>query len=195
MPLSRTSGKGMTLRAGVMALLLLVVAGCSSPGLNRSDGTFAPGVAGESDIDGLIVGHRLMAAGEFDLALRAYYRAAAQQGLNVDTMSAIGSANLNLGRLGQAESWLRRAVEEDSSFPPAWNNLGVVLMEKGQVAEASEVFRRAFAADNGNSDEIRDNLRLSLANLDDSGDDSAREDPTFNLIRRGTGDFVLMSDL
>nr|WP_322894917.1 MULTISPECIES: tetratricopeptide repeat protein [unclassified Yoonia] len=175
-----------------MALCLL---GCGGAGLNRSDGPFAPGVAGMSQLDGLVVGHRLMAGGEYELALKAYHRAAAQQGLNVDTMSAIGSANLNLGRLGQAETWLRRAVEEDPTFPPAWNNLGVVLMEKGQMAEASEVFRRAFAADNGNSDEIRENLRLSLASLNDSGDDIPRENQTFHLIRRGAGDFALTSDL
>lgn len=156
---------------------------------------FAPGVAGQSDIDGLIVGHRLMAAGEYDLALRAYQRAAAQQGLNVDTLSAIGSANLNLGRLNQAERWLRRATREDPSFAPAWNNLGVVLMEKGQVGEASQVFRRAFAADNGNSDEIRDNLRLALTNLENPDDTVIQEKQDFNLIRRGLGDFVLMSDL
>lgn len=185
----------MALRAAVFACAIIALAGCDTGGLNRSDGTFAPGVAGMSDIDGLIVGHRLMSAGEFDLALRAYHRAAAQQGLNVDTMSAIGSANLNLGRLGQAETWLRRAVEEDPTFPPAWNNLGVVLMEKGQIAEASEVFRRAFAADNGNSDQIRENLRLSLANLDETGEDAARDNQNFKLMRRGTGDFVLMSDL
>jgi hypothetical protein len=35
-----------------------------------------------------------MAAGEYELALKAYLRAAAEHGLNVDTLSAIGSANL-----------------------------------------------------------------------------------------------------
>lgn len=186
----------MAIPPGIAALALIMLAACGSGGLGRSaDGPFAPGVAGMSDIDGLIIGHRLMAAGEYDLALRAYNRAAVQQGLNVDTMSAIGSANLNLGRLGQAERWLRRAVEEDPTFPPAWNNLGVVLMERGQAGEASEAFRRAYAADNGNSDEIRDNLRLSLANLADSGNNVVDEVQNFNLIRRGTGDFVLMSDL
>ncbi len=179
----------------VLGLLLIALAACSSGGLGRSDGVFAPGIAGQSDVDGLIVGHRLMSAGEFELALKAYNRAAAQQGLNVDTMSAIGSANLNLGRLGQAERWLRRAVEEDPTFPPAWNNLGVVLMERGQVAEASEVFRRAYGADNGNSDEIRDNLRLALANLANPGNNVLQENQNYNLIRRGAGDFVLLSDL
>lgn len=176
--------------------LILILAACSSGGLNRSpDGVFAPGVAGRGNVDGLLVGHRLMAAGEYELALKSYNRAAVQQGLNVDTMSAIGSANLNLGRLGQAERWLRLAVEEDPTFPPAWNNLGVILMETGKIAEASEVFRRAFAADNGNSDEIRENLRLSLANLENPEDTTLQENQNFNLIRRGAGDFVLMSDL
>ncbi len=185
----------MILRPLCIGLVMLSLAACTTGGLNRSpDGVFAPGVARGQSADGLIVGHRLMAAGEYELALKAYNRAAAQQGLNVDTMSAIGSANLNLGRLGQAERWLRRAVEEDPTFPPAWNNLGVILMEKGNVGEASEVFRRAFAADNGNSDEIRDNLRLALAKLENPINNDEQEYQNFNLIRRGAGDYALMSE-
>jgi Flp pilus assembly protein TadD len=186
----------MGIHPGMLAFALVMMTACAAGELNRSsDGTFAPGTAGIGNIDGLIVGHRLMAAGEFDLALKAYHRAAAQQGLNVDTMSAIGSANLQLRSLGQSESWLRRAVAEDPSFPPAWNNLGVVLTERGKLGEATEAFRRAFAADNGNSDEIRENLRLSLAQFEDSDDDMAKDIQNFSLIRRGAGDFVLMSDL
>ena len=185
----------MKIKRAFAALMIVGLAACTTGSLNNStDGVFAPGVSGPSDVDGLIVGHRLMAAGEYELALKAYNRAAAQQGLNVDTLSAIGSANLNLGRLGQAERWLRRAVEEDPTFPPAWNNLGVILMERGQVAEASEVFRRGFAADDGKSDEIRDNLRLALAKLENPGDTTLQENQNFNLIRRGAGDFVLMSE-
>ncbi len=177
------------------ALALIMLAACTSGGLGESDGLFAPGVAGRSDVDGLIVGHRLMASNEFELALKAYTRAAGQQGLNVDTLSALGSANLALGRLGQAESLLRRATKEDPGFPPAWNNLGVILMERDKVAEASEVFRRAFAADNGNSDEIRDNLRLALANLANPDDNVLQDNQNYNLIRRGRGDFELLTAL
>ncbi len=177
------------------ALALTVLAACSSGGLGESDGLFAPGVAGQSNVDGLIVGHRLMAANEPELALKAYTRAAGQQGLNVDTLSALGSANLALGRLGQAENLLRRATREDPSFPPAWNNLGVILMERGKTAEASEVFRRAFAADNGNSDEIRDNLRLALAKLANPDDNVLQDSQNYNLIRRGRGDFELLTAL
>ncbi len=84
-------------------------------------------------VDGLIVGHRLMASGEYEVALRAYTRAAVSKGLNVDVLSALGSANLKLGRLGQAKQLLKKAVEKDDTFVPAWNNLGVVLSNEGNL--------------------------------------------------------------
>ena len=178
-----------------LCICLLTLAACSSGGFGRSnDAVGAPGVAGSSDLDGLMVGHRLMAAGEYELALRAYTRAAAQQGLNLDTLSALGSANLRLGRLNQAERLLRRATKQDASFPAAWNNLGVILMEQGRYAEASEVFRRAFATDNGNSDHIRENLRISLAKIEDPAYDLSQNN-NVKLVRRGTGDFVLLTAL
>jgi Flp pilus assembly protein TadD len=185
----------MHLIRATLLILVSFIAACSTGGLNRGDGVYAPGIAGESDVDGLIVGHRLMAAGEYDLALSAYTRAAGRQGLNVDTLSALGSANLMLGRLGQAETLLRRAVEEDASFAAAWNNLGVVLMERGQIAEAAEVFRRAFATDNGNSDQIKENLRLALAKRDDPSYADANNNETFQLVRRGTGDYLILSSI
>ena len=131
-----------------------------------------------------------MEAGEYELALQAYYRAAAERGVNVDVLSAIGSANLQLGRLGQAERILRRATEVDETFPPAWNNLGVVLMERGQYGEASRVFRLAFALDSGRSAEIRENLRLALAKLDDPAYSAPKEE--FRLVRRGPGFYRIL---
>lgn len=135
-----------------------------------------------------------MSAGEYELALKSYLRSAADHGLTVDVLSAIGSANLHLGRLGQAEKMLRRATQVDETFVPAWNNLGVVLMETGQFGEAARVFRVAFALDNGNSPEIRENLRLALAKLEnplyDEGDNY-----NFALVRRGAGDFLLLSSI
>jgi len=177
-----------------IAVCAATLAACSPGGFGRAnDDVFAPGVAGAGDIDGLLIGHRLMAAGEFNLALQAYTRAAGQQGLNVDTLSALGSANLRLGRLGQAEDLLRRATALDETFSAAWNNLGVILMERGEISEASEVFRRAYATDNGNSDQIRDNLRLALAKLENPGIVGDNENVNFELVRRGTGDYVILS--
>lgn len=180
---------------GLILVALMTLAACTSGGFGRSDDqVFAPGVAGTSDLDGLLVGHRLMAAGEFELALKAYTRAASQQGLNVDTLSALGSANLRLGRLGQAEKLLRRATKEAPDFPAAWNNLGVILMEQGKTAEAAAIFRNAFATDNGNSDQIKENLRLSLAQLSNPSY-VPYQNENVKLVRRGTGDFVLLTAL
>jgi Flp pilus assembly protein TadD len=140
-----------------------------------------------------------MEAGEFELALKAYYRAASERGINSDVLSAIGSADLKLGRLNQAEKVLRRAIEDDPTFVPAINNLGVVLMEQGKFGEARAMFQKAYALDSGTSDNIRDNLRLAIARSEKTvyGDPVVVEDsePVFNLVRRGEGDYVLLSQL
>lgn len=142
-------------------------------------------------VDGLIVGHRLMAAGEYDLALRAYLRAGGEQGLTADVLSALGSVNLKLGRLGQAETLLREAIEKDEKFVPAWNNLGAVLMETGQTGEAKRVFQIAFALDSGNSDQIRENLRLAIAKSENPAYYEANKN-NFDLVRRGDGRYLLL---
>ncbi len=180
------------MRPACLIVLLAALAACAPDG---GRGPWAPSGVGPGDsVDGLIVGHRLMQAGEYELALEAYRRAAAEHGLTADVLSAIGSANLQLGRLGQAEKLLRRAVELDENFVPAWNNLGVVLMEKGEVAEAARIFRLAYGLDNGNSPEIRENLRLALAKLENPAYDPPIESD-FALVRRGAGDYLLMSRL
>lgn len=173
-----------------------LLAACQTTGGPRvsGDSPFPPSgpVRGEDAVDGLIVGHRLMAAGEYELALKAYYRAAATQGMTVDVLSAVGSANLHLGRLGQAETLLRRAVKEDETFVPAWNNLGVVLMEQGKYAEAARVFRTAFALDSGQTDAIRENLRRALAKIEQPSYDPV-VDGEFSLVRRGHGQYLLLT--
>ncbi len=166
----------------------------TAPSLEAGADPFAPhgSTAGDDAVDGLIVGHRLMEAGEYELAIRAYLRAAGELGTNVDVLSALGSANLRLGRLGQAEKLLRRAVKEDQKFVPAWNNLGVVLMETGRPAEASRVFQTAFALDSGKSDEIRENLSRALANIEKPTYNEENEKSAYDLVRRGNGRFLLL---
>lgn len=188
----RTSDRGITIGAVAFPLLALLSA-CSPAALERPAGDpYAPGVdtAGAS-VDGLTVGHRLMAAGQYELALDAYMRAAAEDGINVDTLSALGSANLQLGRLGQAERLLRRALERDPNFVPAWNNLGVVLLEQGKTGEAVETFKRAYALDSGESVEIRDNLRAAMARLNKTAYHPEQQH-NFALVRRGQGQYLLL---
>ena len=181
----------------LLSLSLAVLAACDSAGGLRADrdSPYAPGVdsRASSDVDGLIVGHRLMQAAEYELAIRAYSRAWAEQGISADVLSAIGSAHLKLGRLGQAERLLRQSLALDEEFVPAWNNLGVVLMEKGDYGEASRVFELAFKLDSGESADIRDNLRLALAKIENPAyAEPQKSGPA--LVRRGTGEYLLLTE-
>ena len=176
-----------------LALGAVVLSACTMT--SGGNGPYAPGVGRGESVDGLIVGHRLLAAGEGELALKAYYRAVAKNGLTVDALSAIGSANLALGRLNQAEKNLRDAIELDETFVPAWNNLGVTLIETRRIPEAVEIFRRAFALDSGQTPEIRDNLSLALETQDKIRYGSIPEEVIINfaLVRRGNGEYLLLS--
>jgi Flp pilus assembly protein TadD len=178
----------------LLVLSALVLSGCT-PSVTRNT---PYGVDSRGDaVDGLTVGHRLMEAQEYELALKAYYRAAAEEGISVDTLSAIGSANLALGRLGQAEQMLRRALEEDPTFVPAMNNLGVTLMEQGDYGEARAVFQRAFAQDSGQTDSIRENLKLAIAQSEANVYDGVQEQEEggFRLVRQEKGRYVLLTEL
>jgi Flp pilus assembly protein TadD len=148
----------------------------------------------QEGVDQLLVGDRLMDAGQHELALRAYYRAAADRGADAEVLTSIGSANLALGRVGQAERKFREALDVDETFIPAWNNLGVALIERGEFGEARRVFELAFALDSGRSDAIRDNLRLAIARMENTvySDDNNQNGP--GLIRRGGGVYLLLSN-
>jgi len=167
-------------RRTTCAIALISLLGSTAPGVNQRKGLE----------DGIEVGHRLMAAGQFELAIKAFNRTALARGLDGEVLSGLGSANLGLGRLGQAEKLLRRAVKEDPKQPEIWNNLGVVLMERGKTVEAEQVFRKAFALDNGQSDAIRDNLRVALSKSQKSDTDTVDND-NYKLVRRGSGDFLI----
>lgn len=174
----------------------LLLAGCvPASGVSRNN-PYGVDARGEA-VDGMTVGHRLMDAGEHELALKAYLRAASEIGINADVLSSIGSANLALGRLGQAEKMLKRALELDPNFVPAVNNLGVVKMEQGQVGEARVLFQRAFALDSGETDSIRENLMLAIAQSEASVYDPQEEQQNggFRLVRQEKGKYVLISDL
>ncbi|MVO16767.1 tetratricopeptide repeat protein [Parasedimentitalea huanghaiensis] len=167
-----------------------VVASCGSTTPDPSN-PWAPGVDLNKEAeDGLEVGHRMMTAGQYELALDAFTRAALEHGMTGEVLSSMGSANLGLGRLGQAESLLRRAVKEEPDWPEAMNNLGVVLMEQGNYAEAEQFLRRAYALDNGESDPIRENLRLALANLENSANTTG-QNQDYELVQRGGGNFLI----
>ena len=68
----------------------------------------------------------------------------------------------------------------------------MTLMEQGNVAEARNVFRTAFGLDRGLSTEIRENLRLAIAKTENTAYDTSQND-NFELVRRGSGSYLLLS--
>ncbi|MFV0515314.1 MAG: tetratricopeptide repeat protein [Jhaorihella sp.] len=168
------------------------MAACApKPIAGTGGGPFPPGIDPKGQaVDGIEVGHRLMAAGQYELAMDAFTRAALDHGMTPEILTSLGSANLGLGRLGQAEKMLRRAVDEAPDWAEAWNNLGVVLMERGETGEAQQVFRKAYALDNGESDSIRDNLRFALAKTENP-DNNVANTNDYKLVRRGSSDYLI----
>ena len=190
-------------RFACLTILFTALAACSPGGFGasvfkpkNSDAIDAPGVDLRADgADNLETGHRLVASGQYELAIRSFNRAAIDRGaVDAEILSGLGTANLELGRLGQAEQLLRRAIERDATQPEIWNNLGVVLMERGKNADATQIFSKAFALDNGESVSIRDNLRLALEKSKNSGTSSGSCEE-YKLVRRGSADYVIRSGL
>ena len=180
----------MTVRASAVLAILLTVAGCIGTNTSQHD-PFPPGIApNQAGVDPQIVAGRLMDAHEYDSALDAYDRAALQHGLTPEIRAGMGTARLQLGQLESAERLLRRAVTDAPDRAEFWNNLGVLLIEKRAYPEAAQVFRRAYALDNGESDAIRDNLRLALAKMQKPSYPQKQEQ-NYKLVRRGTSDYLI----
>jgi Flp pilus assembly protein TadD len=191
---------GRTARLTVFATLLSGLAACDIAGgfsASDDDQVLAPGVdlraqARNEGADAVEVGHRLIANGEYELAIKSFNRAALQRGeLDAEILSGLGTANLQLGRLGQAESLLKRAIEEENAQPVDFNNYAVLLMEKGRTSEAIQYFQRAFALSNGENIAIRDNLRSALEKYENSATTEIQKSSEYKLVRRGSSDFVI----
>src|SRR5262249_47003041 len=60
------------------------------------------------------------------------------------SLNALGAAYLDLGKLDQAVTALRRALLIDSEIPEVYVNLGNALSRKGQHREASDALRGAI---------------------------------------------------
>jgi len=182
-----------------LALTVLGLAACDTAGgFSASEGDIlAPGVdlqaqaAGEG-ADAIDVGHTLISAGEYELAIKSFNRAALERGgLDAEILSGLGTANLGLGRLGEAERLLQRAIAEEDAEPVDYNNYAVLLMETGRTNVAVQYFKQAFALSNGENIAIRDNLRLALAKFENSATVGAQKQSEYKLVRRGKSDFVI----
>ena len=74
------------MKALLVSCLVLLTAACTplGGGLRPAANSPPPADGGGKGVDGLLVGHRLMEANEPELALKAYYRAAAEDGIDAE---------------------------------------------------------------------------------------------------------------
>jgi Flp pilus assembly protein TadD len=186
-----TSAKAALIATGCL-VSVLSLGGCAQLSKDPTKGTaYAPGVDTRKEgVDAAVVGNRLLANKQYQLALDAYTRAALKHGFTGEIYAGLGAANYGLGRLGQAEKQLRKAVTYPEAPPEAWNNLGLVLLDQGETPEAIEMLRRAFALSNGENDEIRENLRLALAMQGKTVYDAELEQD-LGLVRSGKNKYKL----
>ncbi len=144
-----------------------LAAGCAGDITDRagtgSDPLRPPGLAAAADaVDPVVVGDRLLAAGEGDLAIASYLRAAAGPGgLTPRIRHAVARAHLAEGRLGEADRLLREVIALEPDNASARNDLGVALLERGRAGEAHAPFRSAYAL--APLPGIRENLRMADA--------------------------------
>ncbi len=61
----------------------------------------------------------------------------------------LGALLLRLGRRGEAEQWLRQALELSPGSASAWTNLGLLLADTGRMTEARHALGRALSLDPG----------------------------------------------
>lgn len=180
--------------ASVLALGLVL--GCAEPdlpALTPLEGEFrASAVQNDALPDQLTVGHRMMAAGQYELALRAYTRAfgVARPEQTAEILLAVGSANARLGRVWRARRTLESAVTADPRSVTAWNNLGVVQMSLNDPFPALDAFRTADRLARGRNSVVRRNIERAeaLLQFDAQPDEMIGE---FVLVRQGSGRYRL----
>ena len=82
-------GPGILLRCAVASFALAACSADAPTDASLENGPFPPSAVSTDvqSVDGLTVGNRLMSAGEYELALRAFFRAGAEQGMTAEVLS------------------------------------------------------------------------------------------------------------
>lgn len=102
-------------------------------------------MTGEASCECLMRGHDARRAGRFDEALRHYRSAVEQEPEGAEANSVYGLMLLQLGRAGEAEAPLRKAVEIAPSHAALQMNLAQWLMHENRLDEALQVVERVVA--------------------------------------------------
>ncbi|MEL6425925.1 MAG: tetratricopeptide repeat protein [Pseudomonadota bacterium] len=182
----------------IAVIALAVLSGCYDH--SPPDGYFGPRYNAvtpfdvDEAVDPVETGYKLLAVKDYNNALRAFKRAGTQ---NVDeaVLVGLGAASHGLGRLGQAEDFLRAAINQNPNSISAWNNLGVVLEDRKRYRAAVNAFRTAFLIPGGDTAVVRQNLFVAQKRIEQiEANEPPFVEPDYILERRGHGRYLLVKN-
>ena len=82
--------------------------------------------------------------GQQSKAMAEFQELLAKHPKDADLLNDVGYSFYMRGQLGEAEKYLRQAVERKPDHKGAWNNLGMVLVHQGKLDEGYTAFVKAI---------------------------------------------------
>lgn len=181
----------------VIALMLQMLMGGCAPGQLTVEELLA-GYAPEpvpnapSGVSYVEIGRRLLAAGQPETALKTFLRSVRIEGMSAAAMTGAGVAAEQLGRVTEARTYFKAAVDLDPNSILARNNLGVALYKVGDFYSSRAAFEAAFALSGGTNAVAAQNLALvshKIAELE--GEQLVPFDFGYELVRTGSNVYAL----
>lgn len=149
-----------------LLLPFLLMGGCAARStrplvLSPTEASAQPGARAETRRVQIALAKSLLEHGNADaaLALIATVRSEGGKGADLDVLE--GRALRKAGLVDAAESFLASVVRRYPGRGEAWNDLGILAMERRDFPTAVERFERAVRLDSGRADYM-DNLGFSL---------------------------------
>lgn len=161
-----TRGHRRSVLSAVLAGYGFVCVACTQSGelISSSTGLVVPAKVEPRPAESyLTLGNRLLAAGEPDLAMKAFLRSMSVDGITAPALTGAGIAYEQQGLLTAARQYFEQASQMAPNSMIAHNNLGVVLFKLKEYYLARNEFRSAFALSNGTSEMAERNLNRTEA--------------------------------
>jgi Flp pilus assembly protein TadD len=137
----------------ILALIILIVAGCAMPKIPQIIVIDDPLTAEQHNDLGVAYEEK----GNFDLAGKEYEKAIKKNRAWVIPYLNLGHLYYRQDKLDQAERALREGLRVKGDHPDLLNNLAWVLMEKGQLKDARALIDKAIAMED--KEEYQDTRR------------------------------------
>ena len=136
----------MTVRGGVLLLLLLLLSGLHAcAGLPRLVVLHDPLTPEEH----VTLGSSYEAQGLRDLAAQEYHAALRRQTEYVPALVGLGNLSFASGALQEAEDYYRQALDVEPKHPGAGNNLAMVYLARGAQLDEAERLATSAAGQDG----------------------------------------------